>query len=338
MTPRGRNSCARSSRSTCSPASFMSPTPITAPISISPRSGISVETRAKTSDSGAGVDVAVAQSVEEPERNHPRAAAERRGRARQGDLQHRRRRRRRGDFGIARARDRRFVEICRRPCRRRRRPSESRPRLRATLPLWNDLKTNGEIHDLTLQTPMADATLKTIGETIGLSGFIADGAARNRGQDRRADVQFAAAAALGREAVAGLAQFRSQRRRQRPRSRSPNSRSTIRISAARASCRRETQDKIDAVLLAGQPKLTLAPGRFTTPTLDLTFEGEASIETGAPSGHFTFTADGLDKTIALLAGDRQERAGFAAGRARPHLRSRAWRRPGPTGGWCGRST
>jgi hypothetical protein len=62
----------------------------------------------------------------------------------------------------------------------------------------------------------------------------------------------------------------------------------------------ETQDKISQVLLAGRPKVALSPGRFTTPMLDLAFEGEASADTGAPSARFTFSADGLDKTIALL--------------------------------------
>ena len=80
--------------------------------------------------------------------------------------------------GIARARDRRFLEIRRRPCRRAPTPPpDSKQQLRATLPLWNNLKANAEIHDLTLQTPMGEAKLKTLGETIGLSGFTAAGAA-----------------------------------------------------------------------------------------------------------------------------------------------------------------
>ena len=56
-------------------------------------------------------------------------------------------------------------------------PPELKPRFRATLPLWNNLQANAEIHDLALQTPMAEASMKTLGETIALSGFIADGAA-----------------------------------------------------------------------------------------------------------------------------------------------------------------
>ena len=62
----------------------------------------------------------------------------------------------------------------------------------------------------------------------------------------------------------------------------------------------EAQDKIDAALFGGDPKLTLAPGRLSTPTLDLTFEGEASAVAGAPRGRLIVSADGLDKALALL--------------------------------------
>ena len=62
----------------------------------------------------------------------------------------------------------------------------------------------------------------------------------------------------------------------------------------------ETQAKIDAALLAGDPKLILAPGRLTMPALDLAFEGEATMIGGASGGHFTVSADSLDKTFDLL--------------------------------------
>ena len=64
----------------------------------------------------------------------------------------------------------------------------------------------------------------------------------------------------------------------------------------------EAQDKIDAALFGGDPKLTLAPGRLSTPTLDLAFEGEASAVAGEPRGRLVVSADGLDKALALLNG------------------------------------
>ena len=45
----------------------------------------------------------------------------------------------------------------------------------------------------------------------------------------------------------------------------------------------------------------MTPGRLTTPTLDLAFEGEVTGDASGPTGRFTITADSLDKTIALLA-------------------------------------
>ena len=44
----------------------------------------------------------------------------------------------------------------------------------------------------------------------------------------------------------------------------------------------------------------MAPGRLTTPAIDLAFEGGASATGGAASGHFTVSADGLDKTLKAL--------------------------------------
>jgi hypothetical protein len=262
-------------------------------------SGIAIETRAKTSDSGAGVDVVIAQSVKSlsetilapPQSGEgaPVAASYSIGAIEGGAAISGLRAREIGDlwtYLVAHGED---ADV----------PPELRPRLRATLPLWSDLKTNGEFHDLRLQTPMAEATLKTFAEKVGFSGLVADGAAeigltideltlkspllppwadRLSPLSLRFDLSLAA---KGLDKAAELALD------------DPNFDGKNDLSP-------QTQDKIAAVLVAGRPKLTLAPGRLTTPTLDLTFEGEASTETGGPSGRFTFTADGLDKTIALM--------------------------------------
>lgn len=263
-------------------------------------SGVSVETHAKTSDSGVGVDVAVAQSVNglnetifappPSGQGGPVKMTYSVGAIAGGAAISALRAREIGNwwkYVVAHVDD---ADV----------PAQSRLRLRAALPLWNDLKTNGQIHDVTLQTPMADLTVKMIGETIALSGFTADGAAEIgvkidaltfnspllppwTGRLSPASLSFdLSLAGKGLDRVAALALD------------DPGFDGAGELSA-------QTQDAIDEVLLAGRPKLTLAPGRFKTPTLDLTFEGEALLETGGPSGHFTFTADGLDSTIALLS-------------------------------------
>jgi len=263
------------------------------------QSGISIETRAKTSDSGAGVDVAVAQSVKSA--NETIVAPPANGQSAPvtmtyaiGVVE--------GGATIAGLRAREIGDLWQYvvahiddadP------PAELKPRLQATLPLWNDLQTNAEIHDVTLQMPMVEATLKTLGETIGLSGFTAAGAAEFGVKieqlafkspllppwaERVSPASFSFDLRVtdnGLDEVARLALD------------DPS-------FGGKGELSLETQDKIRDVLIAGRPKLTLSPGRFTTPTLDLTYEGEASAETGAPSGHLRLGADGLDKTIALL--------------------------------------
>ena len=262
-------------------------------------SGVSIETRAKTSDSGAGVDVALAQSVKSltetvvapppdgqgaPVKVTYTVAGMVGGAAITGL-----RAREIGDFWkyvVAHIDD---ADA----------PPDWKQRLRATLPVWNNLQANAEIHDLTLQMPMADATLKTLGETVGLSGFIADGGAeigvkidqlafKSALLPSWADALSPASLSLdlrltgkGLDEAAELALD------------DPN-------FGGKGDLSPQTQDKINQVLLAGRPKVALSPGRFTTPVLDLAFEGEASTDTGAPSARFTFSADGLDKTIALL--------------------------------------
>jgi hypothetical protein len=263
-------------------------------------SGISVDTRAKAADGGDGVDVAIAQSAQSfsetivtPALNGQGTPATMRydlggmtGAATVTGL----RAREIGDFWkffIAHVDD---AEA----------PPDWKQRLGATLPLWRDLEASAEARDMTLQSPSGEATMKTLGEKLGLSGLVADGAAEigiNLDQLAvKSPLLPPWAAALSpaslnfdlRVADKGLDQ-------------------AARLAlddpkfGHEGGLSPETEAKIGALFLAGQPKLTLAPGRLTTPTLDLTFEGEASADAGAPSGRFTFTADGLDKTIALLA-------------------------------------
>jgi hypothetical protein len=262
-------------------------------------SGISVETRAKTADDGAGVDIAIAQSVKSLSETVVALADKDRGapfqvtyaidgmiggvaitglRAREiGDL---------WKFAVAHIDD-------------AQEPTDFAQRIEAALPLWNDVQANAEFHDLSLQTQMAGATLKGLGEKLDLSGLTREGAAE-----------------IG-VTIDGLA-FQSTLLPAWAESLSPASFSfDVRLTdkglgkaaqlalddpdfADTGDLLPETQDRIAAALLDGRPTLVLAPGRLTTPMLDLAFEGEASASADASSGHFTFSADSLDKTIALL--------------------------------------
>lgn len=178
-------------------------------------------------------------------------------------------------------------------------PPDLTQRVRAALPLWNDFHAHAEMHDLALQTDALEARLKTLGETLALTG-LADEAGAAFGLSIE-DLAFKSAllpswaaqlspvslnlnlraADHGLDKVAELVLD------------DPN-------FGSKGELTPETQDKIGEAVLAGEPKLVLAPGRLTAPIIDLAFEGEAGIESGAPTGHFTVSADGLDKTMALL--------------------------------------
>jgi hypothetical protein len=59
-------------------------------------------------------------------------------------------------------------------------------------------------------------------------------------------------------------------------------------------------EKIKALLISGEPKLTISPGHLTTGSLDLSFEGELALTPPKPTGRFKVMADGLDKIIAIV--------------------------------------
>jgi hypothetical protein len=262
-------------------------------------SGISVETRAKTTEGGAGIDIAVAQSVERlsetvlalPDKDQ--GAPFKVTYTIDGMI---------GGVAISGLRAREIGDLWKYIVAHvddAQGPPDVKQRIEAALPLWNDIQANAEFHDLALQTPMVGATLKSLGEKLDLSGLTSEGAAE-----------------IG-VSIDGLA-FQSPLLPAWAESLSPASLSLdLRLAdkgldkAARLALddpeigdtgdlSSETQDQIAQALLDGRPTFVLAPGRLTTPMLDLAFEGEASMSADAPSGHFTFSADGLDKTIALL--------------------------------------
>lgn len=68
----------------------------------------------------------------------------------------------------------------------------------------------------------------------------------------------------------------------------------------------ETWQQIAAVLMMGQPKITLAPGGLKTETLKLSFNGSGGF--APPAGKVTVEAEGLDETLATLGKADDEKA------------------------------
>ena len=262
--------------------------------------GLSGETRVKTPDDGAGVDVAMAHSVthltetvisapSSSDAGMPTKFVYDAGNAG-------------GQFAVAGLRAREIADLWKyvlAHIKDAQAPPDLRQRVHAILPLRNDIHAGADVHDLVLTTSIGEARLKTFGETLSLTGFTADAAAE-------VGVKIDALAVKSPMLPAWAEQFSPASLTLGLRVADRGLDKVAELALAdpsfgdKGDLSSETQDKIDQVLLSGAPKLFLSPSRLTTPFLDLAVEGEAGIEAGAPTGRFTVSADGLDKTITLI--------------------------------------
>ena len=178
-------------------------------------------------------------------------------------------------------------------------PPELKTRIQSALPLWRDIDAHAQIHDLQFNMPQGSATLKTLAETLRLTGFTAKGsvqfglevedmAVKSDLAPPWLDAFWPASVSLNLSGSSDGWDEAARIALQDPQ------------FGDKGDLSPRTQDEIAATLAAGHPKLTIAPSHVKTPALDMTFEGEASAEAGAAAGHFKVTADSLDKTIALL--------------------------------------
>ena len=178
-------------------------------------------------------------------------------------------------------------------------PHEFDDKLRAALPLWKTLKVVGKLSDVAMKAPFGQAKAKSVAETIGLSGLTAPATAEFGLQVEGVTIDSSQAPAWTAKLTPASLDFDLKFA-----GGGFDQAAQIALDdpsfAASGELSPEAQDKIDAALFGGDPKLTLAPGRLSTPTLDLTFEGEASAVAGAPRGRLIVSADGLDKALALL--------------------------------------
>jgi hypothetical protein len=178
-------------------------------------------------------------------------------------------------------------------------PHEFDDRLRAALPLWSNLRVAGKLSDVVMKAPFGQARAKLVAETIGLSGLAAPATAEFGVQVDGVTIDSSQAPAWAAKVTPASLNFDLKFS-------GGGLDEAVRIAlddpafAATGDLSPEAQEKIDAALFGGNPKLTLAPGRLSTPTLDLTYEGEASAVGGEPRGHLVLSADGLDKALALL--------------------------------------
>lgn len=182
-------------------------------------------------------------------------------------------------------------------------PPDLKTRVAATLPVWSEFRASAEIHDIAADFAMPmmplHADMKALSETVALSGFVPHAFAEVglkmtdisakatmlppwAGSVQPASLDLDVKVTVdGLDEVARLALD------------DPN-------FGGKGDLTDETQEKIRQVMLNGHPKLVIAPGRFATPALEITYEGELTAEGDQPAGTLTMSANGLDKTQALI--------------------------------------
>jgi hypothetical protein len=178
-------------------------------------------------------------------------------------------------------------------------PHEFDDKLRAALPLWTNLKLVGKLSDVVMKAPFGQAKAKSVAETIGLSGLTAPAAAEFGVQVDSVTIDSSQAPPWAAKLTPASLNF-DLKFSGGGLDRAAQIALDDPSFATNGDLSPDAQEQIDAALLGGDPKLTLAPGRLSTPTLDLAYEGEASVVAGEPRGRLVVSADGLDKAIVLL--------------------------------------
>lgn len=171
-------------------------------------------------------------------------------------------------------------------------------RAAAMLPLWNAVKADADIADMKFASAFGDVGVKSLRQTFRFSGFdhlgVAEVGWKVEGltassplMPHIADEFLPAALDLDMKiSVEGVDEMA------RAALDDPNFQTQKPLSQA-------TQDKIAAIAKRGSPKLVVAPGHFTTPAIDLAFEGEMALQDPVPTAHFVVKAKNFDKSVEL---------------------------------------
>ncbi|SDR56821.1 hypothetical protein SAMN05519103_05488 [Rhizobiales bacterium GAS113] len=202
---------------------------------------------------------------------------------------------------------------------------ELKGKLRATLPLWKNLKASAQVADFAARTPFGTFAMKSLAETLGLSGLTQQGSAefgfKIDGLSLASPLlpswsSLLVPSALDLDLSVSVADV--------------DKIAALMIDdfdlKADPPLSEAAQAGIAATLLTGEPKLRIAPGHLVSPSYALAFEGEFNLASPKPTGRITIEAEGLDKTLAGLkeAGKSDARAqqaaasiAFATGLAKP---------------------
>jgi hypothetical protein len=176
---------------------------------------------------------------------------------------------------------------------------ELKTQLLAILPLWSNAEATVSLDGVSAQFPFGSIGLKTLGERLAFSGLTSQGAfelgLKLDGLTLPAplipswskplvptllDVGF-------KITIEGLDEI---------------ARTLIEDLDLEADppLSEESQTKLEDMLASGSPKLVIAPSRLTSPSFDISVEGEMALTKPKPSGKITIEADGFDKSLAIV--------------------------------------
>lgn len=176
---------------------------------------------------------------------------------------------------------------------------ELRQKLSTALPFWNDMNAHAEIHDLAIAMPAGEARMKTLGESLSVTGFAAAGLVK-LGLDVEDLTLKSEIAPPWANAFWPATLHLALRASGEGWDKAARAVLDDPHFGEEGDLSPETEAAVTAILAAGHPKVAIQPGYLKTPVINLTFEGEASTETGEAVGHLRLTADSLDKTIELM--------------------------------------
>jgi hypothetical protein len=176
---------------------------------------------------------------------------------------------------------------------------ELKSRITSILPLWNQMKVALAVNGMSVQLPFGAVGLKTLTEKVAMSGLTPHGEFEiGLGFDGLTlpaallppwagpllptllDSDFKLSVdGLDQLVRTAIADFDMK---------------------ANAPLSPENEAKLAGMWFAGKPKLVIAPSRIVSPNYTLSVQGELALTMPKPTGKFTVSADGLDKTMSVV--------------------------------------
>ncbi len=168
----------------------------------------------------------------------------------------------------------------------------------AALPLWDSVKAHAEIADLAVDSDLVNVGMKSLAETISISGLNRTGTMEVGLKLEGVSAKSPLLPPIANEVLPSLLDVNLKL--------TMNGVDEIvgvmlddQIIGDSKSQSPAAEEKIAAIAAKGSPKLIVAPSHLTAPSLDMGVEGELLIKQPTPEAHFTFTAKNFDKTLEL---------------------------------------